>query len=108
MLYAGPFTLTANAFDGYRFVRWVDENGNEVSTNASLLVGRDLVSGRYEAHTYYAVFAELESVTIDYTVSNSNVVWVDFRQPQDQRRPRLRWLRDRGLVRRGWQQGGKW
>lgn len=78
MLYAGPFTLTANAFDGYRFVRWVDENGNEVSTNASLLVGRDLASGRYEAHTYYAVFAELESVTIDYTVSNSNVVWVDF------------------------------
>lgn len=78
MLHAGPYTITANALTGYRFVRWIDENGNEVSTNPALVIARDAITGRYEAHTYRAVFAELEDVTINYVVSDSATVWIDF------------------------------
>ena len=63
-----PYEITATAFTGYEFVKWIDEDGNTVSTNATLKLAASDVDSLFHAHSYYAVFAELPA--IPYTQLN--------------------------------------
>ena len=68
---AGPYTITATAFTGFRFKHWADSEGNIITTNASLRLEADSMN-RFNAGDYVAVFEELPAVEITYVVENIN------------------------------------
>lgn len=67
----GPFNgSTATAYQGYHFVRWQNDEGEEVDPTVeggtTFKPEKDPVEFVYKAGTYYAVFAENDDVTIKY------------------------------------------
>ena len=65
---ATAITLTcSNIQSGYKFRRWIDEDGTVVSTDASFTVYPDA------AHTYTAVVEQLPVITWTYTASQATV-----------------------------------
>lgn len=55
--------VAAQAADGYEFVKWVDGNGNEVSTKTNLII--DVQANK----TYKAVFKEKTAYKVNLTVN---------------------------------------
>lgn len=61
-------TIKATANSGYKFVKWVDNNGNTVSTNASYSItfSHNTISANATTVTYTAVFEEISGVNNIY------------------------------------------
>ena len=68
----GTFTLTAVKNFGYKFVKWIDANGDKVSEDATLtfVADKDLV--------YYAVFEAVNVYHLDVTVKGGGAVEIDL------------------------------
>ena len=65
-----PFTVTANEFTGFRFIKWVDESNPAETACATKAFTAQMPKGgnQFIDVTYVAVIEELPAVTIKYEV----------------------------------------
>ena len=73
-----PTGTTATADPGYRFAGWYSNEGRGQNVPDGWVSGNKLTpqksaAGRYEAATYYAKFVPLQSITITYRSTDTNL-----------------------------------
>ena len=74
-----PEGSTATAVEGYKFVKWTDEDGNKVSDNVSFKPNKE--DGAYVSATYTAHFEPIEvSYTVNYLNAKDNSPLMDSKE----------------------------